>query len=79
MAFQLASDYIAGMTDDLFEDLAVKTGYMKEEDFIHAERGKTQSSTVQEYVATIRAEQEWNVPNSQEEGKPNPQGQGDAR
>ena len=46
MAIQLSIDYISGMTDRSFNDLAIKTGFMTVEQVREAERGQKSSETV---------------------------------
>ncbi len=50
MAYQLAIDYISGMTDRGFNDLAIKTGYMSYDD-LNTKRGTTRSSSVVDLIA----------------------------
>ena len=50
MAYQLAIDYISGMTDRSFNDLAIRTGYMSYDD-LDTKRGTTRSSSVVELIA----------------------------
>ena len=42
MAYQLAIDYISGMTDRSFNDLAIRTGYMSYDD-LDTKGGTTRS------------------------------------
>lgn len=46
MALQLAIDYIGGMTDRAFNDIAIKTGYMTYSDVFDSERGNIPSESV---------------------------------
>lgn len=46
MAVQLAIDYVSGMTDRGFNDLAISTGYMKSSDISESVRGLTKSDTL---------------------------------
>ncbi len=55
MSYQLAIDYISGMTDRSFNDLAIKTGYMKYED-LDAKRGTTRSASVMDLIAKNKNE-----------------------
>ena len=50
MAYQLAIDYISGMTDRSFNDLAIRTGYMSYDD-LDTKRGTTRSSSVVDLIA----------------------------
>lgn len=50
MAYQLAIDYISGMTDRSFNDLAIKSGYMSYDD-LNTKRGTTRSSSVVDLIA----------------------------
>lgn len=50
MAYQLAIDYISGMTDRSFNDLAIRTGYMSYDD-LNTKRGRTRSSSVVDLIA----------------------------
>ena len=50
MAYQLAIDYISGMTDRNFNDLAIRTGYMSYDD-LDTKRGTTRSSSVVDLIA----------------------------
>lgn len=50
MAYQLAIDYISGMTDRSFNDLAIRTGYMSYDD-LNTKRGTTRSSSVVDLIA----------------------------
>lgn len=52
MAYQLAIDYISGMTDRSFNDLAIRTGYMSYDD-LDTKRGTTRSSSVVDLIAKI--------------------------
>lgn len=49
MAYQLAIDYISGMTDRSFNDLAIRTGYMSYDD-LNTKRGTTRSSSVVDLI-----------------------------
>ena len=49
MAYQLAIDYISGMTDRSFNDLAIRTGYMSYDD-LNTKRGTTRSSSVADLI-----------------------------
>ena len=50
VAYQLAIDYISGMTDRSFNDLAIRTGYMSYDD-LNTKRGTTRSSSVVDLIA----------------------------
>ena len=50
MAIQLASDYLAGMTDRSFVDIAVKTGFIKPDVIKKAKRGEILSDTVHDLI-----------------------------
>ena len=50
MAYQLAIDYISGMTDRSFNDLAIRTGYMSYDD-LDTKMGTTRSSSVVDLIA----------------------------
>ena len=50
MAYQLAIDYISGMTDRSFNDLAIRTGYMSYDE-LDTKRGTTRSSSVVDLIA----------------------------
>ena len=47
MALQLSSDYLAGMTDRSFNDVAVKTGYITQESLQNSVRVQSSSKTIQ--------------------------------
>lgn len=57
MAIQLSTDYLAGMTDKSFIDLAIKTGYLSPEVVTNAERGTVLSDQVQQLVNQLNAEE----------------------
>ena len=46
MAIQLASDYVAGMTDRSFADIAIKTGHLSPDVLANGVRGTTESEKV---------------------------------
>lgn len=66
MAKQLAIDYISGMTDRGFNDLAIRTGYMEHKDVLVSERSTKPSASV---VALIEknAREEKELQDSSEE------------
>ena len=55
MTYQLAIDYISGMTDRSFNDLAIRTGYMTYDD-LNAKRGTTRSASVMDLIAKNKKE-----------------------
>ena len=55
MSYQLAIDYISGMTDRSFNDLAIRTGYMTYDD-LNAKRGTTRSASVMDLIAKNKNE-----------------------
>lgn len=56
MALQLSSDYLAGMSDKTFIDLAIKTEHFKQETVDKAERGVIPSESVKKLVSNIDEE-----------------------
>lgn len=56
MALQLSSDYLAGMSDRTFIDLAIKTGHLKQESVKKAKKGSTPSGSVQKLIKNIQEE-----------------------
>lgn len=58
MAKQLAIDYISGMTDRAFNDLAIKIGYMKQEDLNLSKREKKASKSVTKLIEKNTLEEE---------------------
>ena len=48
MAIQLASDYLAGMSDVSFNDLAIKTGCMKRKTILKSSRTDVESEAIKE-------------------------------
>lgn len=57
MAIQLSTDYLAGMTDKSFIEVAVKTGYLSPEVVPNAVRGTILSDNVQKLMNNIDKEQ----------------------
>lgn len=57
MAIQLATDYLAGMSDKSFIDVAIKTGHFTPEIVKNAERGATESVQVKQIMAKMDDEQ----------------------
>ena len=55
MSYQLAIDYISGMTDRSFNDLAIRTGYMTYDD-LNAKRGTIRSASVMDLIAKNKNE-----------------------
>lgn len=59
MAIQLSTDYLAGMTDKSFIDIATKTGYINQEDIQQSERGViTDGSNVSKLIQEINRQEE---------------------
>lgn len=58
MAVQLSTDYLAGMTDKSFIDVAIKTGVLSPDVVKNAARGTILSEQVQQLMNKIEAEQE---------------------
>lgn len=56
MAIQLSSDYLAGMSDKTFIDLAIKTEHFKQETVDKAERGVVLSESVKKLVDNLGEE-----------------------
>ncbi|MGN1311187.1 MAG: HD domain-containing protein [Clostridia bacterium] len=56
MAIQLSSDYLAGMTDRSFNDIALKTGYITQESLQNSVRGQSSSNTVQKLADAMAEE-----------------------
>lgn len=67
MALQLSSDYLAGMSDKTFIDLAIKTEHFKQETVENAERGVILSESVKKLVNNIDEEKEQKNKNDGEE------------
>ena len=57
MAIQLSTDYLAGMSDKSFIDVAIKTGHFTPEIVENAERGATESVQVKQIMAKMDDEQ----------------------
>lgn len=57
MAVQLSTDYLAGMTDKSFVDVAEKTGHLNPEVVKNSERGTALSNQVQQLMKKIDDEQ----------------------
>ena len=57
MAIQLSTDYLAGMTDKAFIDIAIKTGYLSPEVVANGARGTVLSDAVQRLVDKLDLEQ----------------------
>ena len=57
MAIQLSTDYLAGMTDKSFIEVAMKTGFLEPEVVENAARGTILSDQVQQLVNQINHEQ----------------------
>ena len=57
MAVQLSTDYLAGMTDKSFEDVAVKTGHLASDVVKNGERGTDSSEQVKQIMKQIESEQ----------------------
>lgn len=66
MALQLSSDYLAGMSDKTFIDLAIKTEHFKQETVDNAERGVVLSESVKKLVDNIEEEK---TPNNKTDGE----------
>lgn len=62
MAIQLSTDYLAGMTDKSFIDVAIKTGYLSPEVVANASRGTILSDQVQQLMTKIDNEQKAQTP-----------------
>lgn len=56
MAIQLSSDYIAGMTDRAFADVAIKTGYLSPEVLENGVRGIVESEQVNKLLQGLQEE-----------------------
>lgn len=56
MAVQLSSDYLAGMSDETFIDLAIGTGHLSKEAVDKAKRGTIPSDSVRKLSSEIEAE-----------------------
>lgn len=54
MAIQIASDYIAGMTDRSFADIAIKTGYLSPEVLENGVRGAIESENVNKLIQNLQ-------------------------
>lgn len=72
MAMQLATDYLAGMSDRTFIQVAVKTGVLNPEVVRKGERGIILSENVQQLMTKLDAEQNFTKPIA-------PTGTGDGR
>ncbi len=57
MAIQLAIDYLSGMTDRSFNDLAIKMGFMTRDQITNAKRGGS-SSNVIHHLNALKAEED---------------------
>lgn len=68
MAIQLSSDYLAGMSDKTFLDLAIKTEHFQQETVDKAERGVVLSESVKKLVDNIE-EENTSKNKSNEEGR----------
>lgn len=75
MAIQLASDYIAGMTDRSFADIAIKTGHLSPEVLENGVRGVIESENVNNLIkdlgddSDIHEQVQQQVQTEQEEGR----------
>ena len=56
MAMQVAIDYLSGMTDRSFNDLAVRTGYMNYDQIHNATRGGKPSENVVKLIYNMQQE-----------------------
>lgn len=54
MAIQIASDYIAGMTDRSFADIAIKTGHLSPEVLENGVRGAIESENVNKLIQNLQ-------------------------
>lgn len=61
MAIQLSIDYLAGMTDRGFNELAIRTGYMKKEDLksdrVNPETALKENKKVQELSRAMQEDE----------------------
>lgn len=53
MAIQIAIDYLSGMTDRSFNDLAIRTGFMKHDQIQDAHRGGKPSESVLKLIYNL--------------------------
>lgn len=53
MAIQIAIDYLSGMTDRSFNDLAIRTGFMKHDQIQDAHRGEKPSESVLKLIYNL--------------------------
>lgn len=57
MAAQIAIDYLSGMTDRSFNDLAIRTGYMTYEQVFEAKRDMKASQSVEDHLAALKRDE----------------------
>jgi len=76
MAIQLATDYLAGMTDKSFLDLAIRTGKIPKEVVEESVRGNIQSDQVKDLIKRIEEQEQFNLNPT---GAEDPNGVGDGR
>lgn len=58
MAIQLSIDYLSGMTDRSFNNLAIKTGYMTHEQVFEAKRSGKPSESVLKHLKNLEESEE---------------------
>ena len=54
MAIQIASDYVAGMTDRSFADIAIKTGHLSPDVLANGVRGAIESENVNKLIQNLQ-------------------------
>ena len=57
MAIQLSIDYISGMTDRSFNELAIRTGFMTHEQINEARRSNKPSASVQQHIVALQQQE----------------------
>ena len=56
MAIQLSTDYLAGMTDRSFAEIAIQTGYLSPEVLKNGVRGVVESEQVNKLLQNLKEE-----------------------